>query len=170
MASATNLGGGNLASADPFSLGEAGSRGGSGGQGSGTPPGGGGGGMSGGRGSANEAKVRQAPGRPESRINADVLRGSYSGNTPGGFGARPAGAGGAAPGGGTYTGNGAWIPPKVAPNPNAINFDKFRPANMRFDRSVASSEVLPSGLLAPHVNIWKKVNSRYLEIMSTLTP
>ncbi|MFN7728617.1 MAG: hypothetical protein ACK5P7_05635 [Bdellovibrio sp.] len=123
--------------------------------------GGGGGGISG-RG-ANEPKPRQ-PGYSPSRINADVNKGFIGGGAPG-FGTK----GGLA--GGSVGPDAGWIPPKVAPNPNAINFDKFRPSDANFrNRGLASNDVLPSGLLAPHVNIWKQVNSRYLKIMSTLTP
>ena len=124
--------------------------------------GGGGGGISG-RG-ANEPKPRQ-PGYNPSRINADINKGYIGGGSGPGFGTK----GGLA--GGSVGPDTSWIPPKVAPNPNAINFDKFRPNEASFrNRGLASNDVLPSGLLAPHVNIWKQVNSRYLKIMSTLTP
>ncbi|MBX2995077.1 MAG: hypothetical protein KF681_09650 [Bdellovibrionaceae bacterium] len=126
----------------------------------------GGGGMGGGSGrGANEPKPRQAAYYP-SRINAEVNKGFVGGSgAPGAF------KNGQALNGGTVSPDGGWIPPKVAPNPNEINFDRFRPSDAAFkNRGLASNDVLPNGLLAPHVNIWKQVNSRYQKIMSTLTP
>lgn len=127
-------------------------------------PGGGGGGGGSGRG-ANEPKPRQAPYYP-SRISAEVNKGYVGGSgAPGAFKT------GQALAGGSVSPDGGWIPPKVAPNPNQINFDRFRPNEAAFkNRGLASNDVLPNGLLAPHVNIWKQVNTRYQKIMSTLTP
>lgn len=114
---------------------------------------------------ANQAKLKQAPQGSPSKINSDVFRGTYGGNS--GFNTS---GGGYKSDSGSYSRQGSWIPPKVGKNPYSVNIDKFRP-NMRLaDRTIAGQSVLANGLLAPHVNIWKQVNSRYLQVGQTLAP
>lgn len=64
---------------------------------------------------------------------------------------------------GSYSTSGSWIPPKMDDGVNPGDMNRFRPNLVPAVRGPAS-EVLPSGILASHVNIWKRMNQTYFRL------
>ncbi|MBX2995074.1 MAG: hypothetical protein KF681_09635 [Bdellovibrionaceae bacterium] len=133
--------------------------------------GGGGGGTTGLSGAsstgANKPGLRRMGG--PSKINTDVLNGSL-GNRATGFGRS---ADSPIEGKGTYTASGSWIPPKVEKEPGTPNMDQFRP-NMDPNQVRRPTAAAPMNvhkeIYASHVNMWKQMNLRYVELLKSLDP
>ena len=71
----------------------------------------------------------------------------------------------ASEGSGSYNANGSWIPPKLEPGDPVPDLDQYRP-QVGAHRAPAS-DALPSGILAAHVNIWKRMNQMYFRLTPT---
>lgn len=113
------------------------------------------------KGGANTAGLKSASRAPGEK---PMVASSLLGGAPGAWNqssdpADPAAAG-------SYSTSGSWIPPKLDGSPNPADMNRFRPAMAGVDRAPAS-DALPSGLLASHVNIWKRVNQTYFRLTPT---
>ena len=126
--------------------------------------GGGGGGAGGGSAKgANQAGIKK--GVAPSKIDTDLLNGTLGGRA-GGFGRS---SGEPSADSGSYSNSGSWIPPKVG-GEEPPNLDRFRPnLDPKNFRGPASNNVR-SEIYASHVNMWRQVNLRYIQVMGTLKP
>ncbi|MFN7728619.1 MAG: hypothetical protein ACK5P7_05645 [Bdellovibrio sp.] len=126
--------------------------------------GGGGGGAGGGSAKgANQAGLKK--GGAPSKIDTDLLNGTLGGRA-GGFGRS---SGEPAADSGSYSNSGSWIPPKVG-REESPNLDRFRPNLDPKNFRGPSSNNVRSEIYASHVNMWRQVNLRYIQVMGTLKP
>lgn len=115
---------------------------------------------------ANKPGLRRM-GAP-SKINTEILKGTL-GSRATGFGRS---ADSPSAGVGSYTASGSWIPPKVEKEPGTPSMDQFRPKidADQFRKPATTSMNVHKEIYASHVNMWKQMNLRYVELLKSLDP
>lgn len=126
--------------------------------------GGGGAGLGGGGGGGGAGKQNARRGGGRSRFDPDVLKGAQGGN--GSAGTRGGNGYPDEMNGGTGAGRGRGGPGGLAAgaNPNMVSLQKFLPGRMQIRRDVANT-VGPDGITGPHTDLFKKVRTRYNDVI-----
>ncbi|MFN7825656.1 MAG: hypothetical protein ACK5P6_09870 [Pseudobdellovibrionaceae bacterium] len=125
------------------------------------PGGGGGGGVGGGGRGGDTGSSAQPQGKGASGFNTKILSGFSGGGSGGGGGFGGGGGGGGS--GSSYGGGGSGGVPGQA----GVNLQQFMPGGANDPKRAIAGVVGPDGITGPNTNIFRKVNGRYFDLLST---